>query len=123
METKRLARLQHLENYARELVTVKDPARRLRLLKLLEEELARYSPRRPELRPDINVHKRRNLAVVDLPPGQRAVSAPPVLVASIHTVDYCCGNCGTLLMHADEGQVHNLLIHCVKCGSYNSTNI
>jgi hypothetical protein len=27
-----------------------------------------------------------------------------------------------VLMHAETGQVHNLLIHCTVCGSYNSTD-
>ena len=53
---------------------------------------------------------------------RRAVSAPPILVASTHTVDYCCGSCGAVLLHADVGQVHGLLIHCTWCGSYNSTD-
>jgi predicted RNA-binding Zn-ribbon protein involved in translation (DUF1610 family) len=51
-----------------------------------------------------------------------AVSAPPVLVASSHSIDYTCGRCGTVLMHADHGQVHNLVIHCNACGAYNSTD-
>lgn len=50
------------------------------------------------------------------------VSAPPVLIASTHTVDYVCGKCSTVLMHAEIGQVHNLIIHCTICGSYNSTD-
>ena len=49
------------------------------------------------------------------------VSAPPFLDASSHTTDYVCGHCGTILMHAEEGQIHKLLIHCLACGSYNST--
>ena len=27
----------------------------------------------------------------------------------------------TILLHADEGQVHGVLIRCTNCGSYNST--
>ena len=49
------------------------------------------------------------------------VSAPPVLVASTHTTDYICGSCGTVLMHAEQGQVHSLIIRCKSCGAYNST--
>ena len=58
-----------------------------------------------------------------MPATGRAVSAPPVLIASLHTVDYCCGNCGTVLMHAERDQVHNLIIKCSECGSYSSTDI
>jgi DNA-directed RNA polymerase subunit RPC12/RpoP len=50
------------------------------------------------------------------------VTAPPVLIASTHTIDYCCAHCSTVLMHADTEQVHNLLIKCTVCGSYNSTD-
>jgi transcription elongation factor Elf1 len=44
------------------------------------------------------------------------------LIASTHTTDYTCCACGVVLMHADENQVHNLLIHCSVCGSYNETD-
>jgi hypothetical protein len=66
--------------------------------------------------------KRQNLIVVKMPQRRRAVNAPPVLIASAHTVDYCCGSCGTVLMHAEAEQVHNLLIHCTECDSYNATD-
>jgi hypothetical protein len=62
------------------------------------------------------------LRLIPTPWTQRIVSAPPVLIASTHTVDYVCGDCGAVLMHAEQGQVHNLVIHCVACGSYNSTD-
>jgi DNA-directed RNA polymerase subunit RPC12/RpoP len=62
------------------------------------------------------------LKIIAAPAVGPVVSAPPVLKASDHTVDYTCGNCGTLLMHAEEDQVHNLHIHCLACGSYNSTD-
>jgi predicted RNA-binding Zn-ribbon protein involved in translation (DUF1610 family) len=66
-------------------------------------------------------NKRVALTLVTAHANRHAVSAPPVLIASAHTVDYTCGKCGTVLMHAEENQVHNLLIHCSVCGSYNST--
>jgi predicted RNA-binding Zn-ribbon protein involved in translation (DUF1610 family) len=50
-----------------------------------------------------------------------SASAPPVLMASTHTIDYVCGNCGAVLMHAEDGQVHSLVIHCTECGAFNST--
>ena len=49
------------------------------------------------------------------------LTAPPVLVASTHTIDYCCGNCSTVLLHAEEDQVHSLLIKCAICGCSNTT--
>jgi DNA-directed RNA polymerase subunit RPC12/RpoP len=49
------------------------------------------------------------------------LEAPPVLMASEHSVDYTCGRCATILSHADEGQVHGVLIRCTNCGSHNST--
>jgi hypothetical protein len=64
---------------------------------------------------------RETLTPVALPLGRKAIDAPPILVASTHTVDYCCGSCGTILMHAEGGQVHGLIIHCVQCGAYNAT--
>ena len=44
-----------------------------------------------------------------------------MLVASEHSVDYICGRCAAVLLHADEGQIHGVLIRCAKCGSYNLT--
>ena len=56
------------------------------------------------------------------PAGIPVVSAPPILIASTHTIDYTCEKCGTVLLHADDEQVHSLKIHCTNCGSYNSTD-
>jgi hypothetical protein len=68
-------------------------------------------------------NKKIKLKVVVAPSVGRALPAPPVIMASTHTVDYECGHCGVLLMHAELDQVHNLLIHCTKCGAYNSTDV
>ena len=65
--------------------------------------------------------RRVSLKIVSAPTTGHAVSAPPVLCASDHSVDYTCGKCGAVLLHAEEGQVRNLLIHCTECGSYNTT--
>jgi transcription elongation factor Elf1 len=60
--------------------------------------------------------------VVSAPSIGHAVSAPPILDAATHTIDYTCGKCGTVLMHAEDNQVHGLLIHCGICGAYNATD-
>jgi hypothetical protein len=68
--------------------------------------------------------ERRTIALKVVPSSTTgpAVSAPPVLNASDQTVDYVCGSCNAILMHADEGQIHNVLIRCAICGAYNSTD-
>jgi predicted RNA-binding Zn-ribbon protein involved in translation (DUF1610 family) len=56
-------------------------------------------------------------------PGlKELVTSPPILDASDNTVEFTCGKCGVVLMHAEEGQIHNLAILCTGCGSYNSTD-
>jgi hypothetical protein len=64
--------------------------------------------------------RRETLIVVELPLGGRVVDAPPLLLTSTHTVDYCCGSCGTVLMHANDEMAHSVRAHCSRCGSYNS---
>ena len=64
-----------------------------------------------------------SLKVVTAPATGLVLHAPPVLVASDHSVDYTCGRCGTILLHAEEYQVHGVLINCANCGSYNSTEM
>jgi hypothetical protein len=49
------------------------------------------------------------LKVVIAPAVGVVLKAPPVLIASEHSVDYTCGRCGTVLLHADEDQVHGIL--------------
>ena len=61
------------------------------------------------------------LKVVIAPAVGVVLEAPPVLMAIEHSVDYTCGRCAAVLLHADEDQVHGVLIRCTKCGSYNST--
>jgi hypothetical protein len=39
-----------------------------------------------------------------------------------HSVDYLCGNCGTILLHAEDGLAHNLIILCTECGARNSSD-
>jgi hypothetical protein len=61
------------------------------------------------------------LQLISTPVTGPIVNAPPTLIASTHTVDYTCAGCDTVLLHAEDGQVHNLQIRCNKCGAYNST--
>jgi predicted RNA-binding Zn-ribbon protein involved in translation (DUF1610 family) len=69
-------------------------------------------------------HNRVSLRSVTPPlVGWGFVSAPPVLNASNHTTDFCCCNCGAVLMHAEADQVFGLTIQCTKCGSFNSTDV
>jgi DNA-directed RNA polymerase subunit RPC12/RpoP len=63
-----------------------------------------------------------SLKVIPAPAIGQVVHAPPVLKASDHSIDYTCGHCGTVLLHAEANQVHGLLIHCTACGSYNTTD-
>ena len=71
----------------------------------------------------VRANPRVGLELIPTPsPDVHFVSAPPVLIASSHTIDYVCGKCSTVLLHAESGQVHGLIIHCTACGSYNSTD-
>jgi predicted RNA-binding Zn-ribbon protein involved in translation (DUF1610 family) len=62
------------------------------------------------------------LKTVTGPRHNGLVSSPPILNASDHAIDFTCGKCGVVLMHAEDGHVHNLAIRCTACGSYNSTD-
>jgi DNA-directed RNA polymerase subunit RPC12/RpoP len=68
------------------------------------------------------MREKRPLLLVEAPSTRHVVRAPPPLVASTHTIDFTCANCGAVLLQADEEQVHELLIQCRDCGSYNATN-
>jgi DNA-directed RNA polymerase subunit RPC12/RpoP len=61
------------------------------------------------------------LKVVTAPSIGHILEAPPVLRASEHSVDYTCGHCDAVLLHAEAGQVHGVLIRCTACGSYHAT--
>ena len=63
-----------------------------------------------------------SLRVIAQPEPGIALDAPPILQAYAHYVDYTCGRCDTILLHAEEDKVHGLLIRCTNCGSYNSTD-
>jgi hypothetical protein len=63
----------------------------------------------------------RKLKLVEAKGIENSVNAPPVLVASPDTTDFVCGNCGVVLLYAEEDQVHGLFIHCTDCGATNAT--
>jgi DNA-directed RNA polymerase subunit M/transcription elongation factor TFIIS len=35
---------------------------------------------------------------------------------------YLCGECGTLLVVADDDEVHGLIVRCRECGRYNEVD-
>jgi DNA-directed RNA polymerase subunit RPC12/RpoP len=67
-------------------------------------------------------YKTISLKALIAPASGIVLNAPPVLIASNHSVDYACERCSTVLLHAEEGQVHGVLIRCTQCGTYNSTD-
>jgi hypothetical protein len=52
----------------------------------------------------------RKLRVMEATGIERTVDTPPVLVATPYIIDFLRGNCGTVLLHADDDQVHYLFI-------------
>jgi hypothetical protein len=66
---------------------------------------------------------RMRLRIVAQPPGGTNTKAPPVLDAGSGTIDYTCGRCGTVLMRANEGQVHGVVIECLQYGAFNGTDM
>jgi predicted RNA-binding Zn-ribbon protein involved in translation (DUF1610 family) len=63
-----------------------------------------------------------SLKVITAPATGLVLDAPPILKETDQSVDYTCGRCGTILLHAEENRVHSMVIHCGNCGSYNSTD-
>jgi hypothetical protein len=64
-------------------------------------------------------NRRVRLDLIAAPSVGHVVDAPPVLKASDHSVDYTCGRCDTVLLHAEEGQVRGVPVHEMR--SYNAT--
>ena len=54
-------------------------------------------------------------STIGRPAGRRSAG-------SDHLVDYICGNCDTVLLHAVDDLKQNLLIVCTACGAHNSTD-
>jgi hypothetical protein len=63
-----------------------------------------------------------SLKVIPAPRSGLVLDAPPILKEIDQSVDYICGGCGTILLHAEENRVHSIVIHCGNCGSYNSAD-
>jgi hypothetical protein len=57
-----------------------------------------------------------SLKVITAPAIGYAIQAPPPIAVS------ACGRCGTLLVIADTGQLHGLVVRCRECGSYNAVD-
>jgi hypothetical protein len=66
----------------------------------------------------------KTLKVVPAPLVLAAVDeAPPVREVASPTVEYTCGNCGVILMRANEKRkAYVLIVHCTSCDTYNSTH-
>ena len=62
-----------------------------------------------------------SLRVVSAPFIGHVLDAPPKLVASDNSVDFTCGQCRAILLHASHDQVFGLVIRCNTCGSFNAT--
>jgi len=59
------------------------------------------------------------LRVISPPSVGYVTSAPPTITVTAETNRYLCGQCGTLLLVADDDQVHGLIVRCRECGRYN----
>jgi hypothetical protein len=65
----------------------------------------------------------KTLKVVPAPLIEVVPRAPPALELP-DPVEFICGNCGSVLMCADdEEKVYPLVVLCSSCGSYNSTDV
>jgi hypothetical protein len=69
--------------------------------------------------------QQKTLKVVPAPLVIEAVPmAPPALEAPNPTVECKCGSCGAVLIRGEKDKAcPHLLVHCVSCGSYNSTDV
>ena len=66
--------------------------------------------------------RQKTLKVVRAPLIETVPTAPPALEAPNPTVECKCGNCGAVLIRGDENKAHPLMVLCISCGSYNSTD-
>jgi DNA-directed RNA polymerase subunit RPC12/RpoP len=63
-----------------------------------------------------------SLKVITAPAIGYAIQAPPPIAVSANTNHYLCGHCDTLLVIADAGQLHGLVVRCRECGHYNAVD-
>jgi DNA-directed RNA polymerase subunit RPC12/RpoP len=59
------------------------------------------------------------LRVIPPPSVGYVTSAPPPITVTAETNQYLCGQCGTVLVIADDDQIHGLIVRCRECGRYN----
>jgi hypothetical protein len=59
------------------------------------------------------------LRVIRPPSIGYVTSAPPPITVTPNGNRCLCGECGTLLVVADDDQVHGLTVRCRECGQYN----
>jgi hypothetical protein len=64
----------------------------------------------------------KTLKVIPAPLVKTVPTAPPVLEVPNPTVECKCGNCGAVLMRGNESNAYPLIVLCISCGSYNSTD-
>jgi len=66
----------------------------------------------------------RKRVPLKLSPARGAVLVAPLAATDIHQkTNLVCGLCEVVLLREEVGHVHNLLIPCTQCGSYNTTDI
>ena len=53
----------------------------------------------------VTTSKKISRKIIIAPAVGHVLDAPPVLKASDHSVDYTCGRCSAILLHAEEDQV------------------
>jgi DNA-directed RNA polymerase subunit RPC12/RpoP len=59
------------------------------------------------------------LRVIPPPSIGYVTSAPPPITVTPNANQYLCGECGTLLVIADDDEIHGLIVRCRECGRYN----
>jgi DNA-directed RNA polymerase subunit RPC12/RpoP len=59
------------------------------------------------------------LRVIPRPSIGYVTSAPPPITVTPNANQYLCGECGTLLVIADDDEIHGLIVRCRECGRYN----
>lgn len=66
--------------------------------------------------------KQISMQLVTSAAGAPVVQAPPVLDAR-GAEEFACGQCGTVLLKANEGQIHHVIVQCAICNAFNATSV